>query len=149
MDNRCVTIRPNYDKVEPTCNVQHWNKRAKEKTTVIQIRALNTYTACVWEVRKSMKNLRLSTIPLIGGKIGSTHFSQVFWTCMSYVSSWMVHKLLYGEIADFNCLLDFKKHTCVSYLKHSTFWKLDCVENHIQWTSYIQIENRHEMPFKR
>ena len=26
VDNKCMTIRTNYDKVQLTCNVQRWNK---------------------------------------------------------------------------------------------------------------------------
>ena len=29
VENKCITIGTNYDKVEPTCNVQRWSKGTK------------------------------------------------------------------------------------------------------------------------
>ena len=43
VDNKCVTIGTNYDKIEATCNVLRCSKGAKQKASVVQPEALNTY----------------------------------------------------------------------------------------------------------
>ena len=44
VDQKCVTIGTNYDKIEPTCNVQRWSKGVKQKASVVQPEVLNTYS---------------------------------------------------------------------------------------------------------
>ena len=85
-----------------------------------QVQVLKTHKTRVREARKSMSSLSLIMLHLIGGKRGFSHCSQCVLDIYGVISG-MIHKILYGEKANFSCLKDFEKHICVFYLKLSSF----------------------------
>ena len=52
VDNKNVTIGTNYNKIEPTCNIECWYKCGKRKASVVQPEVLNTYNTSMRGVDK-------------------------------------------------------------------------------------------------
>ena len=52
VDNKCVTIRTNYDKSKLPNNVQRWSEVAEQKASVVQHEVFNTYNKTMGGVDK-------------------------------------------------------------------------------------------------
>ena len=104
MNNICVTIGTNYDKIEPICNVQRYSYVAKQKASVVQPELLNTYHMSMegvdkrdWLTSKYANSIRL--------RIDIGHFFKRDLD-MFDVDAWTMYKPRHGEKAKIKCLLE-------------------------------------------